>query len=223
MACIIDSWVPTASMTECAPSPSVRSLICGDALVAALVDDVGGAELAGELLPVGVAAHGDDPLGAELLGGEDAEQADRAVADDGDGLARAGLGGDGGEPAGAEHVGGGEQARDQVVGRACPGVATRVPSASGMRAYSAWVPMAPIELGVHAAGLVAGPADLAGVVGGEERADDELAGLDGRDVAADLLDDADVLVAHRRRARRRPRCRGRATGPSRRRRWRTAG
>src|SRR4051794_23378956 len=27
MACIIDSWVPTASSTECAPSPSVRSLI----------------------------------------------------------------------------------------------------------------------------------------------------------------------------------------------------
>src|SRR5664280_1112822 len=27
MACIIDSWVPTASMTECAPSPLVSSLI----------------------------------------------------------------------------------------------------------------------------------------------------------------------------------------------------
>jgi len=26
-ACIIDSWVPTASMTECAPSPLVRSLM----------------------------------------------------------------------------------------------------------------------------------------------------------------------------------------------------
>ena len=28
MACIIASWVPTASMTECAPSPSVSSLTC---------------------------------------------------------------------------------------------------------------------------------------------------------------------------------------------------
>src|SRR5262249_48484792 len=53
------------------------------------------------------------------------------------------------------------------------------------------------QLGVHAAGLVAGLADLAGVVAGEERADDELPGLDGVDVAADLLDDADVLVPHR--------------------------
>ena len=70
-----------------------------------------------ELLAGLVAAHRDDPLGAELLGGEHAEQPDRAVADDRDGLARAGLGGDGAEPAGAQHVGGGEQARDQVVGR----------------------------------------------------------------------------------------------------------
>src|SRR5919206_3441233 len=73
-----------------------------------------------------------------------------------------------------------------------PGVATRVPSASGMRAYSACAP-------VDAGRLVAGPADLAGVVRREERADDELARLDQAHLAADLLDDADVLVAHRGR------------------------
>ena len=101
-------------MTECAPSPSVSSLIFGDALVAALLDDVGRAELAGQRLPVGVATDRDDPLGAELLGGQDAEQPDRAVTDDRDGLAGAGLGGDGGEPAGAEDVGGRQQRRDQV-------------------------------------------------------------------------------------------------------------
>ena len=59
------------------------------------------------------------------------------------------------------------------------------------------LPMAPMSCRLHAGGLVAGPADLAGVVGGEERADHELAGLDAGDLAADLLDDADVLVAHR--------------------------
>ena len=52
---------------------------------------------------------------------------------------------------------------------------------------------------IHAAGLLAGLADLAGVVAGEERAHDELTGLDGVDVAADLLDDAGVFVAHRGR------------------------
>ena len=95
--------------------PAGEVLDPGDAVVAALGDDVGGAELPGEPLPGLVPAHGDDPLGAELLGGQHAEQADGAVTDHGDGLAGAGLGGDGGEPAGAEHVGGGQQARDQVV------------------------------------------------------------------------------------------------------------
>ena len=60
-----------------------------DGLLAALADDVGGAELARERDPVGVAAHDDDLLGAEALGGDDAAQADGAVADDGDRCRRA--------------------------------------------------------------------------------------------------------------------------------------
>ncbi len=47
--------------------------------------------------------------------------------------------------------------------------------------------------------LVPGPADFAGVVGGEERADHELSRPHGANVAADLLNDADVLVTHRGR------------------------
>jgi hypothetical protein len=50
---------------------------------------------------------------------------------------------------------------------------------------------------VDAVGLVTGPADLAGVVGGEERTDHELAGLDRGDLGAGFFDDADVFVAHR--------------------------
>jgi hypothetical protein len=52
---------------------------------------------------------------------------------------------------------------------------------------------------VDAERLVAGAADLAGVVGGEEAADDELPRFDGADVAADLLDDSGVLVSDRGR------------------------
>jgi hypothetical protein len=144
-----------------------------------------------------VPAEGDDPLGAQLPGGQDAQQSDGAVADDSHRLARSGLGGDGGEPAGAEHVGGREQTRDQVVGRHLGGgdegaVGQRDAGVLGLRAGGG------AGLPVDAVGLVAGAADLAGVVGGEERADDELAGPDRADLAADLLDDADVLVAHRR-------------------------
>ena len=85
--------------------------------LAAFLDDVGGAELAGQGLPVGVPGHGDDPFGAELLGGQDGEQPDGPVTDHGDGLAGAGLGRHGAEPAGAEHIGGGQQAGDQVLVR----------------------------------------------------------------------------------------------------------
>ena len=56
-------------------------------LGAALGDDVGGAELAAEVGARLVAAHQHDALGAELLGRQHGEQADRAVADHGDGAA----------------------------------------------------------------------------------------------------------------------------------------
>ena len=52
------------------------------------------------------------------------------------------------------------------------------------------------ELGVHALGLVAGAADLAGVVGDDEGSDDEVTRLHRLDIGADLLDHADVLVSH---------------------------
>src|SRR5215216_2193792 len=83
-------------------------------VVAALFDDVGRTVLAGQSLAWLVAAHRDDPLRAELLGGQHGEQADRAVTDDGNGPTRAGLGGDGSKPACAEHVGRREQARDEI-------------------------------------------------------------------------------------------------------------
>ncbi len=142
-----------------------------------------------------MAAHRDDPLGAELFRGEHAEEADRSVPDDGDGFAGPGFGGDGGEPAGAEHVGGGEQRGHEVGVRHAGGgdqgaVGERDPKVlrlpAGRRS----------GLAVDAVGLVAGGADLAGVVGGEERADHELAGLHDVHFRADLFDDADVLVSH---------------------------
>ena len=52
-----------------------------DALLAALGDDVGGAELPAQVGAVLVPAHQDDLLGAQPLGREHREQADRAVAD----------------------------------------------------------------------------------------------------------------------------------------------
>src|SRR5699024_8977497 len=52
------------------------------------------------------------------------------------------------------------------------------------------------EDGVHAPGLVAGGADLAGVVGDHEGADHPVTGSDSRDLLAHLLHHTDVLVTH---------------------------
>jgi hypothetical protein len=145
-----------------------------------------------------VPAHGDNALGAELPGGQHGQQPDGAVTHHRDGPARTDLGRHGAEPAGAEHVGGGEQARDQVVGRDVRGgdegaVGQGDAQVLGLGADGA------DGLAVQARALVPGLADGAGVVGGEERADHELAGLDVLDLAPDLLDEADVLVADRGR------------------------
>jgi hypothetical protein len=76
-------------------------------------------------------------------------------------------------------------------------VVTKVPSASGTR--SKWRLRRADELGVLARGLITDAAVGTGVVGREERSDDKLAGLNGGNCAADILDDAAVLVTHRRR------------------------
>ncbi len=151
-----------------------------DALLAALLDDVGGAELAGQRLAVRVPAEGDDAFGAELPGGEDAEQAHGAVTDDRDGLAGSGLGGDGGEPAGARARRRRPCSDGMRSGSGMPGrgdqraVGERDAGQLGLGADGAH------EDAVHAVGLVAGLADLAGVVGGPEGSDDEVADLDVR-------------------------------------------
>jgi hypothetical protein len=139
-----------------------------------------------------VAAHGDDPFRAQVPRRQHGEEADRAVTDHRDGLARSDLGGLGAEPGGAEHVGGGEETRDQVcrgqVGGGHEGaVGQRNAEGLGLGAKDS------DRLAVDARALVAGPADLAGVVRGEERADHELAGLDRRDLSPDLFDDTGVL------------------------------
>jgi hypothetical protein len=121
----------------------VRELLDpGHALVPSLLDDVGRAELERQLLSWRVAAHGDNPFRAEAPCSENGEQADRAIADHGDGLAGADLGGHRAEPAGAEHVGGGEKARDELVGRWLRrrderAVGERDPGVLGLRALGA--------------------------------------------------------------------------------------
>ena len=116
IACIIDFLGADRLDHRVRAEPIGQLLDPRHAFVAALGHDVGRAELAGKLLPRLVSAHRDDALGAQLLRGQHRAQADRAVADDRDRLARARPRRVGAEPAGAQDVGGRQQARDQVVG-----------------------------------------------------------------------------------------------------------
>ena len=87
-------------------SEPVRELLDhGHAILAALLDDVRRAVVAGETLARFMAAHDDDPIRAELAGSEHCMQANRAITHHRHGLARTGPGRHGAEPAGAKNVG----------------------------------------------------------------------------------------------------------------------
>ncbi|MET9912856.1 ABC transporter permease [Streptomyces sp. NPDC006476] len=79
------------------------------------------------------------PLGAEFVGDRHGGEADGSVADDGDGATRLhAAGGDGPQPAPMTSEQASRPGTWASVGSS--GVVTRVPSASGTRTYSAWLP-----------------------------------------------------------------------------------
>ena len=169
-----------------------------DRFLAALAHDVGGAELLAERDPLRVVAEQDDPLGAEPLRGDHAAQPDGAVADDGDGLAGTDLRGECGVVAGAHHVGEREQRRHQRVVRADRQHDQRavcLRDAHGFALAAVDVVQA-VPAAVQTLALQPLAAEDAAAVRPEEGRDDEVAGLDGRDVGADGFDDADELMAH---------------------------
>ena len=174
-------------------------MICVHSLVAALGDDVGGPEVRRQRLAVGVAREGDDPLGAEALGGEHAGEADGPVADDRDGLAGLDVRAHSGVVAGSHHVRERQQGTQHRIGVA--GTRDRNERTVGQRDADRLALAAVAVGGVEATRLAGGrdavPAVRAGPVAVCERGDDEVTRLDVPHVAADVLDDADELVADR--------------------------
>src|SRR3954466_10722527 len=181
IACIIDSWVPTASMTECAPRPLVSSLTSATPssprVVTMSVAPNSRASFCRDLCrlkmmirsaPSCLAAStpsrptAPSPTTATVLPGptsaataanQPVPSTSEAASRDGTNFSSGTAGGGGGGAA----AGGGDEGA----------VGQRDTCVLGLGADGAH------QLGVHAAGLVAGLAGLAGVVGGEERADDE--------------------------------------------------
>ncbi len=169
-----------------------------DAFLAALGDDVGGAELATQIGAIGVAAHQDDLLGTEPLGGQHRTQTYRAVSDtvtDGPGWTRAVT-----APWWPVENTSDSVSSDGISAESsATGSLTSVPWACGTRTASPWPPSTPGDAPtatVAAGGLQALLAEVAGVVRPHERCDHQVAALQAGDVSADVLDDADELVAH---------------------------
>jgi hypothetical protein len=165
-----------------------------DAFVAALGDDVCGAEVARQGLSVRVPAHRDDSLGTELGSGQDAGQAHRPVAYHHDSAAGSDVCAHCGMPTGAHDIGKREDARYDVVARVFGGGEER---AIGVLHADQLCLAAVVPGDTLAVGVGAHLADWAGVVAGEEPADNELPGVHRAHLVADRFNDADVLVADR--------------------------
>ena len=141
-------------------------------LLAALGDDDVRSELAGDLLPVGVAAHGDHLLRPQLLGRKHRAQPHCAVADDGNARARPRERRNRAVPPRARHVRKRQKAGDEVAAD-LPG--NRNEGAVGVGHADLFCLTAVVARSVLAVCVGALAADGARVVARPESADDELA------------------------------------------------
>ena len=174
----------------------------GDALFAALLHHVGCAEFLSERLTLGVAGHDDNLLRTELLSADDCAQANRAVANNDDGLAGGCASCVRCVPAGAEHVG----CRHEVRNLLCGGCGGGLDEGAVCEGYASVFCLGAVgactDEGVtccdclEAAGGVACGAGFAFAAGDAEGAYDEVAGGYGGDLGAYFYDFADVFVAH---------------------------
>jgi hypothetical protein len=146
-----------------------------------------------------LAAEDDDLLGAETLGGDHPAQADSTVADDGRDLAGTNAGDNGRMLAGPHHVGQRQQrGHERVVfadrERKQRAVGEGHPHRLRLGCAGA---VAVEEPAVHAGRVQALVAEGAGAIGEGKRHQHEVADLDVAHVRADVVDEADRLMAHR--------------------------
>ena len=174
MAWVNDSWVPTASTTVCA-EPSGQLLDPCHSVVAALFDDVGGAELAGQRCRgacrlIAIICSAPSCLAASTASSPTAPSPTTATAFPGPAWAATAAN----HPVPSTS----EAASNDGISSASgwSGVATRchqpTQSAQIQTGHRSWR-----RAGAERMGLVASLADLAGVVGGEEGSDDNWPGL----------------------------------------------
>src|SRR5947208_13164027 len=193
MACIIDSWVPTYSSTESAPIPLVSSFIRATpsaprSVTMSVAPNSRASFCRDSWRLMAIIRSAPICLADRTPRSPTAPSPTTATVLPGFTLAASA----------ANHpvpitVGESQQARDQLRRRSLPGGDQR---SVGERHTQPVRLRTADELAMLAGGVVAGLAVGTRVVRGEERTDDELARLDLRDGAADLLDDAAVLVPY---------------------------
>jgi hypothetical protein len=165
---------------------------------AALADDIGCAKRLAQSDPVRMAAEQDDAFRAATSGGDDAAQSDSTIANDCRRHAWPHVGANGRMMACRHDIGQGEQrGHERVV------LADRQ---RHERAVRVWHPdclalatidsIRAVARTVDARRLQAFAAELAGAVGYQKRGDDELSDLQGLNIRADRIHDADELMAH---------------------------
>ena len=168
--------------------------------LAARLDDVGGAELTGHLLPVSVAAQRDDALRAEPPGRQDGAQAYGAVPDHRHRVTLLHPGTDRRVMPGRHHVGQGQQRPQRLIRVPCP--RDRHQGAAGQRDTHrlalAAVDLAVAEVPAHRAGNGRPvQAVRAGHVAVDKRGDHQVTSADSSHVSAGLLDHANELMPDR--------------------------
>src|SRR5713101_1694527 len=169
-------------------------LDAGHTFITALRHDLCRAKLQSELLAFFVPTHGDDPFRVHLPRGEHGQQTYGSVAHDNNRHAWLYLRRVGGEPTRTQDIGGSEKVRNHLL---CRNFGSRHESAVRKRNAQQRSLGSAYEFSLLAGGLIAKVAVRACIVRSKERADDELAWFNSLDLAAELLNDAAVLVPHR--------------------------
>src|SRR5579884_2989783 len=182
-------------MTECAPNPSVISLILATPSSPRSVTISVAPKSRASFCRAGGRLIANNAFRAHLFRCQHRTKTDRPIPYDGDGLSGCDRCGIRSEPAGAQDVRGSEETRDfsldwTALRRDEGTVRQRNAQVGCLGAACTDI------LNMRAAALVAGMADHAGIVQREERPDHELSALDGFDSCADFLDDPAILVSH---------------------------
>ena len=169
-------------------------------IAAALLYDVGSAELFRERLSFRIPAEGNDPAGAQALGGDHSAETDGSIPDDGDYGAWFDARAHRGVVARAHHIGERRQRSHRGIGMSAAGNSDEGAGGKGNAHRLALASVNPViaeRTSGDALRCYSGSTIGACAIGESERRYDEVSFGDAAHLGADVLDNADELVPDR--------------------------